>query len=205
MSSGSKPVDWTAIRLRMDVAQMEMEDALNPPKDKVGKILEARAKLLAQPVVEPTQAGGLDVLAFTLARETYAVESRYVREVVTLTDITPLPGVPDFVTGVTNLRGDVFVVMDLRRFFNLPPHGITDLHRIVVLGTTRTEFGIIADAALGQTLLAKTDVLPARDIAGLRSAFITGVTRDATLVLDGAKLLADERFTIDHRKTGANR
>jgi purine-binding chemotaxis protein CheW len=206
MSSNTRgPIDWTAVRLRMDVAGMEMDDALDPPKAKAKAIMDARAKALAKPVVSAAKTAGVDVVVFTLARETYAVESIYVREVVALTDYTPIPGVPDFVMGVANLRGEVLAVMDLRRFFNLPRQGIADLHRIVVLGKTRAEFGIIADTTLGQMTWPKTDVLPARDVTGMRSNFIMGVTRDAALILDGGKLLADERFTIDHRKTNDTR
>jgi purine-binding chemotaxis protein CheW len=205
VNSSRGPIDWKAIRLRMEVAEMEMEDALNPPKAQARKIMEARAKALARPFAQAAQSEGVEVVVFTLARETYAVPCRFVREVVALTDYTPVPGVPDFVMGVTNLRGDVLAVMDLRRFFNLPREGVTDLARVVVLGRGRAEFGIVADAALGQVTLPQADIHPARDIAGLRNAFIIGVTKDATLVLDGARLLADERFTIAHHHTDNSR
>lgn len=194
-------IDWTAIRLRMEVAAMEMEDALNPPKDRARKIMEARAKNLARPQTAAAQTGGVDAVAFTLARENYAIESRYVREVVAFTAFSPLPGVPAHVMGVANLRGGILAVMDLRPFFNLSVQGVTDLARIVVLGETRPEFGIVADAASGHVVLPQTDIRPAGDVAGLRSGFIIGVTRDARMILDGGKLLADERFTIDHRSS----
>ena len=74
MTPGAKPTDWAAIRLRMEVAEMEMEDALNPPKDRAKKIMEARAKALARPVKDIAKTDGLDVVAFTLARETYAID-----------------------------------------------------------------------------------------------------------------------------------
>ncbi len=199
MSSSRGPVDWKTIRLRMEVADMEMEDALNPPKAQARKIMDARAKALAQPPASADRGGGIDVVAFSLARETYAIPCRFVREVVALADYTPVPGVPDFVMGVTNLRGGVLAVMDLRRFFNLPVEGLTDLARVVVLGRARAEFGIVADSTLGQITLPEADIRPARDIAGMRSTFIAGVTKEACLLLDGAKLLADELFTINHR------
>jgi purine-binding chemotaxis protein CheW len=201
MSSPRGPVDWQAIRLRMEVAEMEMEDALNPPRDQARKIMDARAKALARPLTDTARRDGIDVVAFTLARETYAIPCRFVREVVALADYTPVPGTPDFVMGVTNLRGNVLAVMDLRRFFNLALEGVTDLARVVVLGRSRAEFGIVADATLGQITLPQADIKPARDIAGMRSAFISGVTKDAVLLLDGAKLLTDEHFTINHRIT----
>lgn len=200
-SSSRGPIDWTGLRLRMDVAAMEMEDALNPPKDKARKIMEARAKALARPASASDTVDGLDAVAFSLSRESYAIESRFVREVVAVTDITPLPGAPAHVMGVVNLRGNVLAVMDLRRFFNLADQGVTDLARVIVLGDARAEFGIVVDSAAGQISLPHANIKAATDIAGMRSAFITGVTTDARMILDGAGLLADERFTINHQTT----
>lgn len=196
-------IDWQGLRLRMEVAAMEMEDALNPPKDRARKIMAARAKALSAPPPAAAAADGIDAVVFTLARETYAIESRFVREVVGFTGFTPLPGVPAFVLGVTNLRGAILAVMDLRPFFNLQVQGVSDLARVIVLGDSRPEFGVVADAAAGHMTLARAGLRPASDVAGMRSSFITGVTKnaegDTCMILDGGKLLADERFTVNHR------
>ncbi|MBX7200942.1 MAG: chemotaxis protein CheW [Rhodospirillaceae bacterium] len=204
-SSSRGPIDWKGLRLRMEVAAMEMEDALNPPKDRARKIMEARAKALARPQAESAAVEDLEAVVFSLARETYAIESRFVREVVLFTGFTPLPGVPAHVMGVTNLRGEILAVMDLRPFFNLTVQGVTDLARVIVLGEERPEFGVIADATAGHMSLARAGIKPASDVAGLRSTFIAGVTASipggACMILDGGKLLADERFTVDHRNS----
>ncbi len=201
MSASSRrgPIDWNGVRLRMDVAAMEMEDALNPPKDRARKIMEARARALARAPAETAAAHGLDSVVFTLARETYAIESRFVREVVGFTGFTPVPGAPAHVMGVVNLRGGILAVMDLRPFFNIAAPGVTDMARVIVLGEQRPEFGIVVDAAAGHTVLPRAGLRPAGDIAGMRADFITGVTGDACMILDGARLIADERFTVDHR------
>lgn len=202
------PVDWNAVRLRMEVAAMEMEDALNPPKARARKIMEDRAKALARPVDETAAVvDGIDVVVFTLARESYAITSRFVREVVGFSGFTPVPGVPAHVMGVVNLRGAILAVMDLRPFFNIAAQGVTDMARVIVLGEQRLEFGIVVDATAGHFVLPRAGMRAAADIAGIRSGFITGVSPlasgDACMILDGARLLADERFTIDHRSTHA--
>lgn len=202
-SSTRGPIDWKGVRLRMEVASMEMEDALNPPKDRARKIMEARAKVLARPLAETTAPEGLGAVVFTLARETYAIESRYVREVTSFTGFTPVPGVPAHIMGVVNLRGGILAVMDLRPFFNLTAQGVTDMARVIVLGESRPEFGIVADATAGHVILPRATIKSASGIAGMRSGFITGVTTESCMILDGGKLLADERFTVDHRTSHA--
>jgi purine-binding chemotaxis protein CheW len=121
-----------------------------------------------------------------------------VREVVRFADFTPVPGTPEFIVGVANLRGTVIAIIDLHRFFNIPRKGVTDLSRVVVLGVDRVEFGILADLADGQTAIAAGDILaPPGKMAGIASTYVRGVTREALIILDGMALLADERLTVD--------
>ena len=75
----------------------------------------------------------LELLEFRLASERYAVESRLVQEVHPLRDLTPLPCTPPFVLGIVNVRGRILPVLDLKKFFDLPERGLTDLHRIILV------------------------------------------------------------------------
>ena len=107
--------------------------------------MEERARRLARPAAEVRGSGDtLEIVVFGLASERYAVENRYVREVVRLADLAPVPGAPEFMAGVTNLRGEILAVVDLRRFFGVPARGITDTSRVVVLGADEAEFGVLA-------------------------------------------------------------
>ena len=54
-----------------------------------------------------------NVIVFALGGSRYAVELRWVREVVTLGFVTPVPGAPASIAGVVNLRGTVTPVLDL--------------------------------------------------------------------------------------------
>jgi purine-binding chemotaxis protein CheW len=54
-----------------------------------------------------------NVIVFALGGSRYAVELRWVREVVTLGFVTPVPGAPPPIAGVVNLRGTVTPVLDL--------------------------------------------------------------------------------------------
>ncbi len=56
---------------------------------------------------------------FRLAGVEYAASALNIKEVGELTNLTPVPNVPHWLQGVTNLRGDILSVVDLRLFLNL--------------------------------------------------------------------------------------
>lgn len=158
-------------------------------------VLQFRARQLARVPPEPPRAGEvLELVGFVLAGERYGIESRFVREVTRLTRFTAVPGTPPFVVGVTNLRGEILALFDLRHLLGLTV-GVTDLARIVVLGERRREFGLLADSAseilyVPGTSLAQTEMAWGR-------AYVQGVSPDGVIVLSGEALLSDPRLTID--------
>jgi purine-binding chemotaxis protein CheW len=160
--------------------------------------MDERARVLSQ-VSAPTRApdASIGVIEFGLGRERYAIEVAFVREVVRLVDYTLVPGVPEYIVGVTNLRGIVLPIVDLRRFFNIAIKGLSDQSRVIVLGAGQIEFGVLADEAYGQLELGADDILaPPGELPGIGRPYLRGVTRDAVVILDGAALIADEKFFI---------
>jgi purine-binding chemotaxis protein CheW len=133
-----------------------------------------------------------------LDQEFYGIETRYFREIVRLTEFTPIPGTPDFLVGVTNLRGEILAIVDLRKFLSVVSKGLTDLSRVVVLGGERCEFGVLADAMRGVIRLPVDSVFePPGSVSGIGREYMRGVTKDSLVVLDGAVLLNDSRLLID--------
>lgn len=163
------------------------------------EILQARARKLARPLQTHEEGtGGIEVLEFRLAHERYAVESRWVQEVQPLADLTPLPGVPPFLRGIVNLRGRILPVIDLKRFFDLPEKGLTDLHSIVVVRGEGVEVGILVDLVTGMRRVSPEDLqtsLPT--LTGIRADYLRGVTADRLVVLELARVLSDRRILID--------
>jgi purine-binding chemotaxis protein CheW len=158
-------------------------------------IMDDRTRRLARKQAPAQRAGdALEVLTFALGQERYAVETRYAREVVRLATITPVPGVPSFVMGVTNYRGQILCVLDLRLLLGAPATGITDLSRLIVFGGS-AEFGLLADRADEIRSLHAHEILASPEaVIGTGREFVRGVTRDALTVLDGAWLLRDPRL-----------
>ncbi|MEW5703567.1 MAG: chemotaxis protein CheW [Pseudomonadota bacterium] len=195
-------IDWQTVRAHVKRAEIALKEALNPSPERAKAIMDARARALSQVPAPARPPGvGVDVVLFGLGKECYAIEARFVREVVRFSDYAPVPGTPEFIVGVTNLRGVSLAVVDLRRFFNVPQKGVTDLSRIIVLGTTQVEFGILADEAHGQIELTVNDILPVPDeVSGIGRAYLRGVTGEALIILDGAALLGDQRLIIGNEK-----
>ncbi len=193
------PIDWQEVRRRLARAAEAVEGASGPAPDRVRAVLEERARLVARvPPQAPQAADVLEVVTFDLADERYALESRYIREVVRVGPVTPVPGGPDFLVGVLNLRGEVLAVLDLRRFFHVPGREVGERSRVLVLGGDRAEFGVLADAA-HEVIVLRTDQVhePPASVAGVGREYVRGVTRDALIILDGGVLLQDARLYID--------
>lgn len=154
---------------------------------------------LARRPVEPPAPGSLiELLEFRLAHERYAVETCHVREVHPLRSLTPLPCAPAFVRGIVNIRGRITAVFDIKKFFELPQAGITDLHRVVLIQGHGIEVGLLADSVVGVhaiSLRALQDQLPT--LTGIRADYLKGVTADGLVVLDAQRLLEDPRIIVE--------
>ncbi|MEF1216815.1 chemotaxis protein CheW, partial [Photobacterium damselae] len=75
----------------------------------------------------------LQWVTFQLEDETYGINVMQVREVLRYSEIAPVPGAPDYVLGIINLRGNVVTVIDTRSRFGLMPGDISDNTRIVII------------------------------------------------------------------------
>jgi purine-binding chemotaxis protein CheW len=171
--------------------------AISPDDER--RLLRERARLLAREI-EPEKSARteLKLVAFKLAEENYAIESSYVREVYPLKSLTPLPGAPSFVLGLTNLRGEILSIVDLHAFFELPNQGLSDRSRVIVLRSPKMEFGILADSVLGTREIAIDDLQPTLPtLTGIREEYFKGVTGERLIVLDADRLLTSPSIIVN--------
>jgi len=173
-------------------------DAGPRPAPDEAQVLRARAQVLARPREQALAAETLlEVLEFRLARERYAVEVRHVREVYPLKDLTPLPGTPPFVLGIVNVRGRILPVFDLKKFFDLPEQGLTDLHRIIIVRGHDLELGLLADVIVGVRSIPVECLQPSLPtLTGIRSDYLKGVTAEHLVVLDLARIFVDPKIIV---------
>jgi purine-binding chemotaxis protein CheW len=162
------------------------------------QILKARAKALAHPVESrPHTEADLEVIEFGLAQERYALPTAAVREVYPFKDLTPLPCTPPFVLGVINVRGQILPVIDIKKFFDLPQQGITDLHKVIIVQHEAMELGILADLIVGVRTVSLNALQPSLPtLMGIREEYLKGVTAERLVVLDAARILTDPKIIV---------
>ncbi len=160
-------------------------------------ILKARAQALAQMPEQAVATECIEVVTFLLAYETYGIETAWVREVYPLKDLTPLPCTPPFVAGIVNARGQVISVIDIKKFFDLPEKGLTDLNKVISLSDGVMEFGILADSVVEVRNIPLEKIqsgLPT--LTGIREDYLRGVTAERLVILDAVKLLTDNNIIV---------
>jgi len=203
--SGKRPgtVDWREIHNRLDTTRKVIERGWVPGPEQTKEILKARARTLAQDrSPEPQSDDAIEAIEFVLAYEKYGVETSYVREVYPLRELTPLPCTPPFVLGIINVRGQILSVVDIKRFFDLPEKGLTDLNKVVILRSESMEFGILADQIAGTRRISLRELQPSLPtLTGIREEYLKGVTGDRTVILDAGKLLSDRNIIV-HGQAG---
>jgi purine-binding chemotaxis protein CheW len=198
--TGNRQFDWEAAKQRLeDVARVvdEMQE-LSP--ERVREVLAERARVLARaPEQRPDSREVVEVIVFHLWQARFAVDTRLVRTVLRSFEVTPVPGGPGFLVGVTNLRGEMLAVIDLGGFFNLKSKPTNEQRSwLLVLGSDRAEFGLLAHQVDEVTMLRLNQIHPAPgSVVGVARDCSRGVTSDALIVLDGEALIAHERLTID--------
>jgi purine-binding chemotaxis protein CheW len=195
-------IDWQEIGQRMEVARAAIDHVWTPSAEDTKRILKTRAQQLArEPVPADSANDHIEVVEFMLAYERYAVESRYVREVCPLENLTPLPCTPTFVLGIVNIRGEILSVIDLKKFFNLPDKGLTDLNKIIVLQAGNMVFGILADAISGMRRIPLSGIqLSLPTFSGIRETYLKGIiSLEHMVILDAGKLLTDEKIIVQEQ------
>lgn len=140
----------------------------------------------------------LQWVTFQLEEETYGINVMQVREVLRYTEIAPVPGAPDYVLGIINLRGNVVTVIDTRARFGLIPGETTDNTRIIVIESEHQVIGILVDSVAEVVYLKSSEIDTTPSVGTDESSkFIQGVSnRDGKLLIlvDLNKLLSDEEW-----------
>lgn len=200
----NKAIDWDEVKQRIETARIATEHIWAPTAVETGRVLEARARMLAREIA-PEEAGdeSFEVVEFVLAHERYAIASAFVREVYPLEELTPLPCTPAFVLGIINVRGEILSVIDIKKFFDLPEQGLTDLNKVIVLESQDMLFGIVADVISGVRYIRRAGIQPPLPtLTGIREDYLHGVTAERLIILDAEKLLADEKLVVQEQVAG---
>lgn len=142
----------------------------------------------------------IDLVVFQAGAEKFAFRLRQVREIVRVEDMRTVPGASGQWIGLRNLRGEVLPVIDIRRFFRMPPRAYDDDSRMIVAEIHGRPVGVITDRILEVTGVDVADVMaPPSHIGAGGGGSVTGIVargRDLILVLDAEQLTAAPRADL---------
>lgn len=142
------------------------------------KIARETLGTISETNVSESAPPGVKHVVFVLDDTQYAVPMENVLELHRLPRVTPLPSSPEWLRGVTNLRGDVLSVVDLRSLLGLPPAESSVSQRLVVVRSTVEEIatGWIVDRMIGVRRLAMDDMQPSSTLTiGAAVRFLSGI------------------------------
>lgn len=143
---------------------------------------------------EDTQKGKF--LTFSIGKEEYGIEIKYVTEITGLQAITEVPELPNYIKGIINLRGKIIPVMDVRLRFKKEPREYNDRTCVIVIDIRNLSIGLIVDTVSEVLSIADQDiVLPPEVTQAYHNRYIQGIGKSSTgvkLLLNCEKLINDE-------------
>ena len=145
---------------------------------------------------EDTQKGRF--LTFSLGKESYGIEIKYVTEIIGIQAITGIPELPEHVKGIINLRGKIIPVMDVRLRFKKEPREYNDRTCVIVVDIKDISIGLIVDSVSEVLTIPEQDIVePPQMNKGFNNRYIKRIGKvgsDVYLLLDCDKLLTEDEL-----------
>lgn len=130
-----------------------------------------------------SQTGQLELISFEIGGQEFCIDISVVREIRGWTPVTALPGTPNYICGVINLRGAVMPVLDLRNRLGLGTTEPSTRHVIVVVQHDSGMVGLLVDA-VQETFMVDSALLQAPPAMGNTGVMFV----DAIIPLEGRML-----------------
>jgi purine-binding chemotaxis protein CheW len=89
------------------------------------------------------------IVVFTLDEQLYALPLPVVIKVIHAVEIRHLPKVPEIITGIINVKGQIIPVVDIRKRLDLATHVINPDDRLIIADTGKREIAILVDTVTG--------------------------------------------------------
>ncbi|GGC96150.1 chemotaxis protein CheW [Vreelandella lutescens] len=151
-------------------------------------------------VLAAAEAENREFLVFSLGDEEYAIDILKVQEIRGYENVTRIANAPDFIKGVTNLRGVIVPIVDLRIKFHLENVEYGGQTVVIVVNVADRIVGIVVDGVSDVMTLTPEQIKPAPEFGvTLSSDFLSGLGSldDRMLVLvDIDKLLTSEEMAL---------
>lgn len=204
MTTQGTPIDWTAVRQKLQHGQRALERTLSLDPERFEELLQERArKLMERHLDRKPDVAAKTVLVFADGPGKYAIDVETVAEVLPFPSATPLPEASPAVLGLVNLRGEFLTVVDLGRLLgteereNDGPAGY-----LLVLRRDDARLGLRVDAVDRIQPLRLDDLSPPPRRADLPTdngaVRIKGVSAaEKLIVIDGGAIVSHFLHTGD--------
>lgn len=180
-------MDISKIRKKLQDAKAEnkreskeeiLKDNPAPPAEEEGSVKKEAAEIKSPEIIKKTESykadtititaeedtaaapvNELELLAFNVASEEYAVRLSDMQEIIRSQTITPIPRSPEYLRGVTFLRGKILPVIDLGKRLGIE-WGSGMLQKIIVLSASKAPLGILIGSGIDVLRCRENEVLP---------------------------------------------
>ena len=137
-------------------------------------------------------------LTFSIGKETYGVEIKYVIEIIGIQTITEIPELPEYIKGIINLRGKIIPVMDVRIRFKKESIEYNDRTCVIIVDINDISIGLIVDKVAEVIIIPDQDIVePPQMNKGNKNRYIKNMGKvgdDVKLLLDCEKLLTEDEL-----------
>ena len=189
---------WTEIRMMLQELKTTLDASATDGKLSDADILHRRAKEYAR-----RNGNGIDqerhvrdVLLFSLGDRRYALPCTHIEEVIPMQSLVALPNSNRAILGISNNRGVLFAVIDLKRLLSIPASELTTMHRVVMLRHDHYRIGVLVDAVHGMDSVdvAALKEMP-HELGEQTRRFLHGVSADGMLMVSAEEIIREMAAT----------
>lgn len=151
-------------------------------------------------VLDPNEEGNIiQLIIFTLGDEEFGAAIKQIREIIKVASITLIPDSPDFIKGITNVRGEISVLINLKARFFLQEEKELPSKHIIITEQKKNLFGLMVDEVTEVLRIPETDIKPTPElVTRIDRTYISGVLtlgNRMIMLLDLARVLSDEELS----------
>lgn len=161
-------------------------------------ILRCRAVQLARPIEKPDVPPGAQYVVFILSNQKFACDVRFVDEVFQVKSVLPVPGTPQYIVGLSNLRGTLIAIIDLKHLCNLHERAMMGSDKTLIMRNGDLRIGVMTDDVVGLDYIADVEMQHGSPLVShIPSQFVNGITSSGIVVLDCDTLFSMEALEVN--------
>lgn len=118
----------------------------------------------------------MQFVVFSLGDEEFGVDIEQVSEIVRIGKFAPIPDSPEFIRGLTNVRGTIIAVIDLKKRFSLEAQEGAEGKHIIITREQKNILGILVDEVTEVLRVAQKEIRPAPGVTSvIHKRYMSGV------------------------------